>query len=154
MLMHSIPTDPFKLNNKKLNFNDIKNLEIANKPICHIYKTQGKYQYLEIDFITCDWCLSSLGQAKLQSRLNTESIFLWLRGYNLKLNYNSVGHMTIYLRGDHLAINYLLDEINKLTVDAKYWQKYRDGKRMLEIDRSSHYVMPTHHIKGNTQKIS
>lgn len=72
----------------------------------------------------------------------------------MKLNYNSVGHMTIYLRGDHLAINYLLDEINKLTVDAKYWQKYRDGKRMLEIDRSSHYVMPTHHIKGNTQKIS
>ena len=68
MLMHSIPTDPFKLNNKKLNINDIKNLEIANKPICHIYKTQGKYQYLEIDFITCDWCLSSLGQATLQSR--------------------------------------------------------------------------------------
>src|SRR5699024_8871159 len=103
--MHSIPTDPFTLNNKKLNFNDFK--------------------YLEIDFITCDWCLSSLGQATLQSRLNTESIFLWLRGYNLKLNYNSVGHMTIYLRGDHLAINYLLDEINKLTADAKYWQKYR-----------------------------
>ena len=24
----------------------------------------------------------------------------------------------------------------------------------LEIDRSSHYVMPIHHIKGNTQKIS
>ena len=94
------------------------------------------------------------GQATLQSRLNTESIFLWLRGYNLKLNYNSVGHMTIYLRGDHLAIYYLLDEINKLTADAKYWQKYRDGKRMLEIDRNSHYVMPTHHIKGNTQKIS
>ena len=154
MVKHLIPTDLFKLNNKKLNFNDIKNLEIANKPICHIYKTQGKYQYLEIDFITCDWCLSSLGQATLQSRLNTESIFLWLRGYNLKLNYNSVGHMTIYLRGDHLAINYLLDEINKLTADAKYWQKYRDGKRMLEIDRNSHYVMPTHHIKGNIQKIS
>ncbi|WP_245336619.1 hypothetical protein [Staphylococcus sp. GDY8P29P] len=72
----------------------------------------------------------------------------------MKLNYNSVGLITIYLRGDLLSINYLLDEFNKLTADATYWQKYRDGKRMLEIDRNSHYIMPTHHIKGNTQKIS
>ncbi|PTF64763.1 hypothetical protein BUY39_10495, partial [Staphylococcus cohnii] len=115
-------TQTFELNQQRLRHLDINKLKANNKPICHIYKTQGKYQYLEIDFITCDWCLSSLGQATLQSRLNTESIFLWLRGYNLKLNYNSVGHMTIYLRGDHLAINYLLDEINKLTADAKYWQ--------------------------------
>lgn len=144
----------FTLNQQKLSYRDIEQLEIANKPICHIYKTQGKYQYLEVDFITCDWCLSSLGQSALQSRLNSESIFLWLRGYNLKLNYNSVGHMTIYLRGDDLAINYLLDELNKLTVDEKYWQKYRKGNHMLKIDRNSHNVMPTHHIKGNTQKIS
>lgn len=107
----------FTLNKQKLSYLDIEELENTNKPICHIYKTQGKYQYLEIDFITCDWCLSSLGQATLQARLNVELIFLWLRGYNLKLNYNSVGHMTIFLRGDDLVINYLLDEINKLTAD-------------------------------------
>lgn len=135
-MINKRPTQTFALNKQRLNHMDINQLKANNKPICHIYKTQGKYHYLEIDFITCDWCLSSLGQATLQSRLNTESIFLWLRGYNLKLNYNSVGHMTIYLRGDHLAIYYLLDEINKLTADAKYWQKYRDGKRMLEIRKT------------------
>ncbi|WP_426458537.1 hypothetical protein [Staphylococcus nepalensis] len=154
MLMHSIPTDSFELNKQYLNVKDIKNLEISNKPICHIYKTQGKYQYLEIDFITCDWCLSSLGQATLQARLNNELTFMWLRGCTLKLNYTSVGNMTIFVRGDDLAINYLLKEISKLTVDEKYWQKYRKGDHMLEIDRNSHNVMPTHHIKGNTQKIS
>lgn len=153
MVIHAIPNDSFELNKHHINIKDVKNLETSNKHICHIYKTQGKYQYLEIDFITCDWCLSSLGQAALQSRLNSESIFLWLRGYNLKLNYNSVGHMTIYLRGDNLAINYLLDEINKLTVEQRYWQRYRKGDRMLKIDRNNSYVIATRHIKGNTQKI-
>ncbi|NQD97460.1 hypothetical protein [Staphylococcus xylosus] len=144
----------FELNQHRLNHLDINKLKINNKPICHIYKKHSKYNYLEIDFITCDWCLSSLGQATLQSRLNNELTFMWLRGYTLKLNYTSVGNMTIFVRGDDLAINYLLNEINKLTADDKYWQKYKQGNRMLEIDRNSHYVMPTHHIKGNTHKIS
>lgn len=144
----------FELNQQRLRHIDINKLKANNKPICHIYKKHGKYNYLEIDFITCDWCLSSLGQVTLQSRLNNELTFMWLRGYTLKLNYTSVGNMTIFVRGDDLTINYLLNEINKLTADDKYWQKYKQGNQMLGIDRNSHYVMPTHHIKGNIHKIS
>ncbi|MCC3712005.1 hypothetical protein PYI52_07970 [Staphylococcus epidermidis] len=153
MVNHLIPTDPFKLNNKKLNFNDIKNLEIANKPICHIYKTQGKYHYLEIDFITCDWCLSSEGQAHLQSKLNMELLSLWLRGYNLKLNYTSVGHMTIFLRADFQTIEFLINQLNMMSSIDAYWYQYRIGNCMQYIERDEGYVSPIKHVKNNVNKV-
>lgn len=153
MVMNSITTGSFNLNKKKLNINDIKKLESTNKPICHIYKTHGKYQYIEIDFITCDWCLSSKGQAQLQTKLNMELLTSWLKGYNLKLNYTSVGHMTIFLRADMQTIEFLINELNMMSSSNAYWYQYRIGNRMQHIEREVSYVSPIKHVKNNVNKI-
>ncbi|WP_323706483.1 hypothetical protein [Mammaliicoccus sciuri] len=136
----------------KINDVEYNVLKRTNKPMVHITMTQGKYKYLEVDFITCDWCISKVGQAKLQARLNMESTFMWLRGYNIKTNYNSVGNMTIQLRGDDIIIGYLINELNKLLEDSTCWMKYRNKNRMLNIDRHDHklYVRPIRHHKSNT----
>lgn len=153
MVMNSITTGSFNLNKKKLNINDIKKLESTNKPICYIYKTHGKYQYIEIDFITCDWCLSSAGQAYLQSKLNMELLTTWLKGYNLKLNYTSVGYMTIFLRADIKTIEFLINELNMMSSSNAYWYQYRIGNRMQHIEREVSYVSPIKHVKNNVNKI-
>ncbi|MGW7973677.1 hypothetical protein ACWEXW_09305 [Staphylococcus xylosus] len=153
MVIHSLPTGSFNLNKKRLNINDIKKLESANKPICHIYKTHGNYYYLEIDFITCDWCLSSKGQANLQSKLNMELLTSWLKGYNLKLNYTSVGNMTIFLRADIRTNEFLINELNEMSSSDAYWYKYRDGVHMKQIERDKGYVAPIKHVKNNVNKV-
>lgn len=153
MVMNSITIGSFNLNKKKLNINDIKKLESTNKPICHIYKTHGKYRYLEIDFITCDWCLSSKGQAHLQSKLNMELLTTWLKGYNLKLNYTSVGHMTIYLRADIETIEFVINELDMMSISDAYWYQYRLGNRMQHIEREVSYVSPIKHVKNNMNKV-
>ncbi|MEB7781874.1 hypothetical protein [Mammaliicoccus sciuri] len=81
-----------------------------------------------------------------------ESTFMWLRGYIIKTNYNSVGNMTIQLRGDDIIIGYLINELNKLLEDSTCWMKYRNKNRMLNIDRHDHklYVRPIRHHKSNT----
>lgn len=137
-------TQTFQLNKQNLK---------ANKPICHTYKTNSKYHYLEVDFITCDWCLSSEGQAYLQSKLNMELLSLWLRGYNLKLNYTSVGHMTIFSRADMQTIDFLINELHVMCDREQYWYQYRDGNRMRPIDRDKGYVAPIKHVKRNVNKI-
>ena len=65
-MINKRPTQTFALNKQRLNHMDINQLKANNKPICHIYKTQGKYHYLEIDFITCDWCLSRTGNTAIK----------------------------------------------------------------------------------------
>lgn len=152
-MMHKRPTQTFALNKQRLNHLDINQLNANNKPICHIYKTHGKYQYLEIDFITCDWCLSSKGQAHLQSKLNMELLTSWLKGYNLKLNYTSVGHMTIFLRADMETIEFLINELNEMSSSDAYWYKYRDGVHMKQIEREKGYVAPIKHVKNNVNKV-
>lgn len=145
-------TKVFSLVKHKINDVEYNVLKRTNKPMVHITMTQGKYKYLEVDFITCDWCISKVGQAKLQARLNMESTFMWLRGYNIKTNYNSVGNMTIQLRGDDIIIGYLINELKKLLEDSTCWMKYRNKNRMLNIVRHDHklYVRPIRHHKSNT----
>lgn len=152
-MIQKIPTQTFALNKQRLNHLDINQLKANNKPICHIYKTHGKYQYLEIDFITCDWCLSSAGQAHLQSKLNMELLTAWLKGYNLKLNYTSVGHMTIFLRADMQTIAFLINELKEMSSVDSYWYKYRVGSRMQHIEREVNYVSPIKHVKNNVNKV-
>lgn len=137
----------FNINKQRLNHGN------NNNPICHIYQTYGKYHYLEIDFITCDWCLSSKGQSYLQSKLNMELLTSWLRGYNLKLNYTSVGHMTIFLRADMQTIEFLINELNVMCDIDAYWYQYRRGNRMQHIEREVGYVSPIKHVKRNVNKI-
>ncbi|NBH31436.1 hypothetical protein DQE84_09380 [Staphylococcus warneri] len=153
MMIHKRLSQTFALNKQRLNHLDINQLKTNNKPICHIYKTHGKYQYLEIDFITCDWCLSSKGQAYLQSKLNMELLFLWLRGYNLKHHYTSVGHMTIFLRADIKTIEFLINELNVMISNNAYWYQYRIGNRMQHIEREVSYVSPIKHVKNNMNKV-
>ncbi|WP_416349836.1 hypothetical protein [Mammaliicoccus lentus] len=150
-----IPEKPFKLIERPLTREEANLLERKNKPMVQIIKTYGKYKTLDIDFITCDWCLSSEGQETLQARLNTEVTFMWLRGYNLGLNKNNVGNMVIVLRGDNLAITYLINELDSLTINPdRFFMKYRDGEKMLNIDRSNRKVNPVYHPKQNTNKIN
>lgn len=146
-------TQTFELNQQRLRHLDINQLKANNKPICHIYKTHGKYRYLEIDFITCDWCLSSKGQAHLQSKLNMELLTTWLKGYNLKLNYTSVGHMTIYLRADIETIEFVINELDMMSISDAYWYQYRLGNRMQHIEREVSYVSPIKHVKNNMNKV-
>lgn len=146
-------TQTFELNQQRLRHLDINQLKANNKPICHIYKTHGKYLYLEIDFITCDWCLSSKGQAHLQSKLNMELLTTWLKGYNLKLNYTSVGHMTVFLRADIETIEFLINELNMMSRNDTYWYRYRVGSRMQHIEREVSYVSPIKHVKNNVNKV-
>jgi len=147
-----IPEKSFKLIERPLTREEANLLERKNKPMVQIIKTHGKYKTLDIDFITCDWCISPIGQARLQSRLNMEATFMWLRGYTIKTNYNRVGNMTIQLRGDDIIIGYLINEMNKLLEDSTCWMKYRNKNRMLNIDRHDHelYVRPIRHHKSNT----
>lgn len=150
-----IPEKSFKLIERPLTREEVDLLERKNKPMVQIIKTHGKYKTLDIDFITCDWCLSPEGQETLQARLNTEVTFMWLRGYNLGLNKNNVGNMVIVLRGDDLAITYLINEIDSLTINPdRFFMKYRDGEKMLNIDRSNRKVTPVYHPKRNTNKIN
>ena len=152
-MIHKRLTQTFTLNKQRLNHLDINQLKANNKPICHIYKTHGKYKYLEIDFITCDWCISSKGQAYLQSKLNMELLTTWLKGYNLKLNYTSVGHMTIFLRADIRTIEFLINELNEMSSSDAYWYKYRDGVHMKQIERDKGYVASIKHVKNNVNKV-
>lgn len=152
-MIHKRLTQTFTLNKQRLNHLDINQLKVNNKPICHIYKTHGKYHYLEIDFITCDWCLSSAGQAHLQSKLNMELLTTWLKGYNLKLNYTSVGYMTIFLRADIKTIEFLINELNVMSSSDAYWYQYRVGSRMQHIEREVNYVSPIKHVKNNVNKV-
>ncbi|MGW7889719.1 hypothetical protein [Staphylococcus xylosus] len=152
-MIYKRPTQAFVLNKQRLNRIDINQLKANNKPICHIYQTYGKYHYLEIDFITCDWCLSSKGQAYLQSKLNMELLTSWLKGYNLKLNYTSVGNMTIYLRADIKTIVFLINELNVMSRSNAYWYQYRIGNRMQYIEREVGYVSPIKHVKNNVNKV-
>lgn len=153
--MKKRPMRAFKLVERPLTPDEVDKLEKENKPMVHIVKQYGKYKTLEIDFITCDWCISPIGQARLQSRLNMEVIFMWLRGYNLKLNENNIGSMICKLRGDDYAIAYLINEMNHLTVLDDCWMKYREGNEMLRIDKHDEdkYVKSVFHPKGNTNKI-
>ena len=146
-------TQTFELNQQRLRHLDINKLKANNKPICHIYKKHGKYNYLEIDFITCDWCLSSIGQSYLQSKLNMELLTSWLKGYNFKLNYTSVGHMTIFLRSDMQTIQFLINELNVMSSIDSYWWQYRIGDHMQYIEREEGYVSPIKHVKNNVNKV-
>ena len=146
-------TQTFELNQQRLRHLDINKLKANNKPICHIYKKHGKYNYLEIDFITCDWCLSSIGQSYLQSKLNMELLTSWLKGYNLKLNYTSVGHMTIFLRSDMQTIQFLINELNVMSSIDSYWCQYRIADHMQYIEREEGYVSPIKHVKNNVNKV-
>lgn len=76
-----------------------------------------------------------------------------VRGYNLKLNYTSVGHMTIFLRADMQTIDFLINELNVMCDREQYWYQYRDGNRMRPIDRDKGYVAPIKHVKRNVNKI-
>lgn len=149
------PYNAFKLVDRPLTSDEVNKLEKENKPMVHIVKQYGKYKTLEIDFITCDWCISPIGQSRLQSRLNMEVIFMWLRGFNLKLNQNNIGSMICILRGDDLAISYLINEMNSLTLIEDCWIKYRERNKKLNVERTNEndYVKSVSHPKGNTNKI-
>lgn len=150
----NIPDNAFELNKAALTREDGNQLERENRPICQIYKTSGKYKYFQVDFITSNWRLSAEGENKLQSMMNMELIFMWLRGYNLKPNYTSIGRTTIFLRCDDLAINYLLTKLNELKQYNQFWEQYRDNNRMLVTEKNNQHVMPIHHVKNNTKKVS
>lgn len=149
----NIPEGAFKLKEGRINNVDYNRLERENKPMCHIYKTYGKYKYLEIDFISSNWRLSIEGANQLQQMMNMELTFMWLRGYNLKLNHTTVHRTLVYIRGDNLAINYLLNKLNTFTAYPEYWEQYRDGRQMFFDMNNQAYTNSIHHIKGNTQKI-
>lgn len=143
--------DIFNLNKQYLSKYDLNQLEEANKPICHIYKKVGKYYYFEVDFITCNYCLSSLGQSELQRTLNLELIFMWLRGYKLKVNYSNVGQMTILLRGDKLAIIHLLNQLSLMSKHKPYWFIYRNDNRILSVKRDE--TLYTQPIREKNKKL-
>ena len=141
----TVPIKPFRLLKHHATREDYGSCERNNIPTCHITSTHGKYATLEIDFITCDYRLSSYGQCKMQGMLNMELVFAWLRGYNITMNKSNIGSSVIVVKSDMLTINTIITQLNVLSSDTRLFRHKH------ETDDIQAYVRTTYHPKGNTK---
>ncbi|TDL37707.1 hypothetical protein EVU91_07285 [Macrococcoides bohemicum] len=127
-----------------------------NRPTVNVLQRARGYTYIEIDFITCDYCLSPYGQADLQNRLNHVMYDNWTKGnFNLKFGKTSINTMYTCLRLTEPIVHGLIDYLNSQCDNPDYWIQYRDGERMLEVERYNPdiYVNSIYHPKENSKKL-
>ncbi|KAA1042480.1 hypothetical protein ERX35_000950 [Macrococcus equipercicus] len=145
--MLNIPTNAFQLLDHSATHYDYNRCERENRPVAHITRQQGGYQYMEIDFITCDWCISPVGQAMLQTFMNHEVVNMLKRGLEPKENQTNIGQMICTFRSDMQGIEHIIKEMNRVCQIPNYWQQYRLDGRNQEITRDDTVYTRTVNMK-------
>lgn len=123
-----------------------------NRPMVRISDKYGKYKTLEADFITCDWRISSKGQARLQKLLNWDFLFMWISGTNLTVNKTKVGHTVTVIKGNDELIKRFMLHLQQAALVDDYWESRFFSPRYEKVNKEYDVAAP-YHLKSNTNKL-